>query len=55
MSDKDPKEIRIQKLPTMGKPLSIKGSRWRGNYVTTRLKKGYKKKMVRDIVEALKD
>ena len=46
--------VKIEKLPTVGRPLTLKGSRWRGNYVTTRLRKGHKKKL-KEVVKALGD
>lgn len=52
--NKDPYQgVKIQKLPTVGSPLTVKGHRWRGNYVTTKIRRGYRKKHVREVVKAL--
>lgn len=46
--------VKIQKLPTIGSPMTIKGTRWRGNYATTRIRGGTKRQ-VKAIARAIKD
>lgn len=47
--------VKIERLDTVGKPLTVKGTKWNGNYVTTRLRKGYSKRSVKRIVEVLSE